>query len=135
MRRWKKASMTVEASYIVPVILMMFLMIVYLVFYFHDKDVLTGAAYEVAVVGAQNVRQDPSYDVQDLAALYWERIRGKCILFSDVAAEAEQDDHQIIVEVTAARGKMRIQTRATAHISQPEQAIYRVKKWKEVIEP
>ena len=51
-----KASTVIEMSYIMPVFLFLFLLIMYTVFYYHDKAVLNGAAAETAVLGAQAER-------------------------------------------------------------------------------
>lgn len=42
-------STVVEMSYIMPLILLMFVLIIHTVFYFYDRAVLNGAAAETAV--------------------------------------------------------------------------------------
>lgn len=51
-----KASLMVETAYIMPVIFLSFLIGVYMLFYFHDKNILLGAGYETAVVGSEKVK-------------------------------------------------------------------------------
>ena len=80
--RGLKGVITVELSYLLPIILMIFLTVVYVTFYYHDKNILIGAASETAAVGAQLERK-PDENVQtDLAGFYQDRILAKLILFS-----------------------------------------------------
>ena len=51
-----RGSVTVEMAYILPTVIMIFLLIVYTVFYYHDKNILNAGAGETAVRGAQHGR-------------------------------------------------------------------------------
>lgn len=48
-----QGSMTVEMSFLMPIILFLIMGCILSVFYYHDKIILSGAAYETAVVGVQ----------------------------------------------------------------------------------
>ena len=52
-RKYLKASSVIEMSYIMPVFLLLFVIIIHTVFYYHDKAVIYVAAGETAAVGAQ----------------------------------------------------------------------------------
>ena len=54
-RKSLKGSAVIEMSYIIPLFLGLFVLIMHTVFYFHDKAILNGAASETAVLGAQAV--------------------------------------------------------------------------------
>ena len=56
-KRTVSGVITVEMTYIVPMIFFIFVMIIYTVFYYHDKNILIGAAGETAVVAAQMTRK------------------------------------------------------------------------------
>ena len=73
---------TVEMSYLIPIILMVFLLTIYSVFYYHDKNILIGAASETAVLGAQMERKPDEKGQTDLETFFQDRIHGKLILFS-----------------------------------------------------
>ncbi|RKQ30339.1 MULTISPECIES: TadE family protein [Clostridia] len=47
---------TVEMAYLMPIIFMVFVLVVYTAFYYHDKQILIGAAAETTTVGAQQKR-------------------------------------------------------------------------------
>ena len=72
---------TVEMSYILPMVFWTFLAVIYMIFYFHDKNIMIGAAAETAVVGAQLERKPDEKDRTDLEGFYQQRIAGKLILF------------------------------------------------------
>ena len=43
---------TVEMSFLTPIIMLLVMSSIYAFFYYHDKNIIAGAAYETAVVGA-----------------------------------------------------------------------------------
>jgi len=51
-----KGSMTIEASYVVPIVFLVFVVIIYSTFYFHDKNIIKGSLYEVEAVIGQRER-------------------------------------------------------------------------------
>ena len=53
-----RGSAVVEMSYIIPLFLGLFVLIVHAVFYYHDKAVMNAAAAETAVLGAQASRRE-----------------------------------------------------------------------------
>ena len=52
-----KGSYVIEMSYIMPIFLGLFMLIIHTAFYYHDKAVLNGAAGETAVLGSQAARE------------------------------------------------------------------------------
>ena len=48
-----KASTVVEMAYLMPVVLLTWILVIFSLFHFHDKSVIAGAAYESAIVGAE----------------------------------------------------------------------------------
>ena len=51
MKKTVRGSLTVEAAVIVPILLWVFAVIIMLLLYYHDKNVVTVTAHETAVVG------------------------------------------------------------------------------------
>ena len=50
MKRYElQGSITVEMSFLVPMILFLIMSCILAVFYYHDKNILSGAAYEIEV--------------------------------------------------------------------------------------
>ena len=52
-----KGSLTVEMSFLMPMILFLIMGCILAAFYYHDKLILTGAAYETAVAGSTKARE------------------------------------------------------------------------------
>lgn len=130
-----KGSATVELAYMMPIIFLAFITTIYIIFYFHDKNILIGAAYETAVVGAQKVRWDEEDVKGEMEKLFQERVRGKFIFFSRASVEIEISKEMVNVEARASKRKMRMSTRQKATITEPEQYIRELRKvqnaWKQ----
>ena len=130
-----KGSATVELAYMMPIIFLAFITTIYIIFYFHDKNILIGAAYETAVVGTQKVRWDEEDVKGELEKLFQERVRGKFIFFSRASVEIEISKEMISVKARASRKRMRMSTRQTAAVTEPEQYIRKLRKvqnaWKQ----
>lgn len=118
-----KGIMTVEMSYLIPMILSIFLLIIYTVFYFHDKAILNGAAGETAALWAQIERRPEGSEQMDLNQFWSDRIESKLILFSEAAMEMNKSDDQVWVNVHAQKGKMRVEISRCALVVRPEERI------------
>lgn len=136
MKRWKKgkyknckrkgklqAILTVELAYLFIVLLSMFIMIIHAIFYYHDKNILQGAASETAVLWAQLERRQEDYKEMSAETFCQNRINGKLILFSSVSVSAAQSDEEIDVTVSAEKGFMKVSVRGTAAVVKPEDKI------------
>ena len=106
--RGLKGVITVELSYLLPIILMIFLTVVYVTFYYHDKNILIGAASETAAVGAQLERKPDENGQTDLAGFYQDRIQGKLILFSGAEATVNITRKWVEINVYAVRRWMQL---------------------------
>ena len=85
-----KGSTVIEMSYIVPLFLGLFVLIMYAVFYYHDKAVLNGAASETAILGVQAERRaDTHYDLEDF---FHGRVDGKLIYMTDADVTVSKTD-------------------------------------------
>ena len=47
-----RGSLTIELAYVFPLILLVFGVLLHVLFYYHDKNILLGAAHETAAYGA-----------------------------------------------------------------------------------
>lgn len=48
---------TVEMSFLMPIIMLLVMSSIYAFFYYHDKNIIAGAAYETAVVGSNKAER------------------------------------------------------------------------------
>ncbi|HCX06042.1 MAG TPA: hypothetical protein DHU67_04765 [Clostridium sp.] len=126
VKKNQNGSFTIEASFVVPIILMVFMASVYIIFYFHDKNILSGAAYETAVVGSER----KSYKKEELEAYFRRRIKGKLIVFSNVKENIEVEKEEITVTCSAKKRRMKINVSASVKQTEPETYIRNVRKIK-----
>ena len=47
----------VEMSFLTPIIMLLVMSSIYAFFYYHDKNIIAGAAYETAIVGSNKARE------------------------------------------------------------------------------
>ena len=127
-----KGSMTIEMAYIMPVVFLVFFLSVTGIFYFHDKNIISGCAYETAVVGSVKAREKDGVEESILNALFQERVRGKCILFAGAGAQIAITDNEIIVTATAKRGRVAVSVSQSAKITEPEKYIRDIRRIKNI---
>ena len=119
---------TVEMTYIVPVILLIFFLSIMGIFYFHDKEVIAACAYEAAVVGSAKAREKDGVTEGTVKAIFEERVNGKCILFGEVSGSVEVSEERIVVKASASRGRLRLFVSETASLIEPEETIRKYRK-------
>ena len=102
-------STVVEMSYIMPLILLMFVLIIHTVFYFYDRAVLNGAEEE------------------NLKEFFEERTSGKLILMTDPSVAITRTDNKIQVTAMVQKGRFELEVRQRAVIVNPEEKIRWIK--------
>lgn len=127
-----RGSITVEMSYILPAIILLFILTINTVFYFHDKNILIGGAAETAVLGAQMERQQG--ERPDMQAFFRERISGKLILLRLTGIEIKSEKKWFKVTVCAQKGKMKLCAEQKAAIAKPEKKIREKRKLESLLD-
>ena len=124
IKRSVKGSAVIEMSYIIPLFLGLFVLIMHAVFYYHDKAVLNGAASETAILGVQAERRaDTEYDLE---GFFRERTSGKLIYMTDVDVSVAETDEDVTVTADAQRSFMKLQISQKALSVKPEENIRRM---------
>lgn len=121
-----KGSSVIEMSYIMPIFLGLFVLIIHVVFYYHDKAVINGAAGETALLGAQGERGKT--EGYDLEAFFRERTEGKLIYMTEAKVSVDKTEKEIKVSVSAQRSFMKLEICQKARIIRPERRI-RQMRW------
>lgn len=124
-KRKISGSTVIEMSYIMPVFLGLFVLIIHTVFYFHDKAVLNGAAGETAILGVQSERKETAE--YDLESFFRERTDGKLIYMTDVNVSVSSTEEEIKVSASAEKSFMRVKVSQTAQYVEPEKNIRRMR--------
>lgn len=123
-------SITVEMSFLMPMILFLILSCILAVFYYHDKNIISGAAYETAVVGSTKAREREGVTSEELQELFEQRLQGKCILFPGVRAKIGVGEKEIKVEGRASWNRIQMSTVKYASVTEPETYIRDIRRWK-----
>lgn len=131
--KWNlRGSFTVEASFIVPMILLVIMACIFAVFYYHDKNILLGAAYEASVVGSSKSREVNGVDSDEIQSLVYERLQGKCIFLNHSQVEVGLSEEEIKVEVSASARRMEMSGSGKASITDSEKYIRDLRKMQNV---
>lgn len=117
------AVITVELSFLFPVILGILSLLFHTIFYYHDKNILIGTAAETAVIGAQLERKPNQRGEVDLTEVYRQRIHGKLILFPEAMAVCEITNIKVTVTIKAVWKKMELEVEQSAPLLHPERII------------
>ena len=123
-------SITVDMSFLMPMILFLILSCILAVFYYHDKNIISGVAYETAVVGSTKAREREGVTAEELQELFEQRLQGKCILFPGVRAKIGVGEEEIKVEVIASWNRIQMSTVKYASVTEPETYIRDIRRWK-----
>lgn len=118
-----QGSMTVEMSVLMPMILFLIMECILAVFYFHDKNILSGAAYETAVVGSTKAREKEGVKAGELETLFYQRVNDKCILFARPQVSVKVEKDEIEVAARGSRKYMKVSVIKRAAVTEPEKKI------------
>ena len=127
---YTNGSFTVEMSLLMPMILFLIMGCVLACFYYHDKNIIAGAAYETAVIGSTKAREKDGVSEGELNTLFQERTGRKCILFSRVRVISSVGKEEINVSATAKRRHMILTVKSSAAVTSPEKYIRDIRRIK-----
>ena len=89
-----RGSFTVEAAVIIPLIMWVFGILLHILFYYHDKNVLTAAAYETAALGCSRAGMEEL----ELEYYFFSRFEEKLLLFTRVECLVQIEEEQVSVK-------------------------------------
>lgn len=119
MRTREKGSFTIEAAILVPLLFFLFAATIRVFFYYHDKNILAGAAYETAVVGTERTE----WKEEELKQYYHNLTTGKLLWFPGASVHIEKTEDDIVVLAEAKYRGMRVRAEATMADTHPETGI------------
>lgn len=121
---------TIEMSYLMPMILLLIMSSIFGIFYFHDKAVLSGAAYEAAAAGGTKAREEAGVTAGEIEALFYERAGNKCILFDRIEVSASVEDDEIRIQGTGSKRGMTVSVLKSMPVTKPEKKIRDIRRLK-----
>jgi len=124
MSRRFRGSFTIEASVIVPVILMIFSLILTMLFYFHDKNVVVAISHETLVMGCGKEQ----ISAEELEQYLQRRVQRKLLLFEKVDVDAKVNDEKAGIVCSAKKKSMSMRVELHMCRTDPEQYIWKLKR-------
>ena len=95
LRKYVKASYTIEAAFLLPMIITIIVFIIYWMFFFHDRAVLSSAAYSAALKGSQMINGE---NVLELTKIKSEQlIKDRLIATKNLTTNVELRGKEIVV--------------------------------------
>lgn len=129
-----KGSTVVEMAYLMPVVLLCWMAVIFALFYYHDKNIIGGAAYETAIVGSEEWRWQKEIEDGKMEQYFQKRIENKLIFFDTVSVETAVVKDEFEVTAGAKKRKMRVSVKRSAALTVPEEKIRRKKVLQEIVE-
>lgn len=124
MKKFFRANLTIEAAVILPLVMLMFAGILTTMFYYHDKNIITGASYEVLTIGS--MEEEPKKE--EIGKQFQERLNRKLILFSKIYVDIWIEDHEIIMYCRAAKGRFHLEVQVSMSRTDPERYIRNIRR-------
>lgn len=129
-----KGSTVVEMAYLMPVVLLCWVAVIFALFYYHDKNIIGGAAYETAVVGSEEWRWQKKIEDGKMEQYFQKRIENKLIFFDTAAVEITVGKDEIEVAAKARKKRMRVAVKSSVALTVPEEKIRTKRILQEMIE-
>lgn len=133
VRRMCSASTVVEMAYLMPVVLLMWILVIYGILLFHDKVILSGAAYETAVVGSEQIHEE-EITKNELEDYFQKRINRKLLFLGSATVQIEIEENRITVSCKASKKGMSVNVVQGASITYPEKNVRRISMIKDGLE-
>ena len=128
MKKGVKGSLTIEATIIIPLCIFVIGILLYSLFYYHDKIVLHAASSETAIYGSYE--KEPSEE--GLENHIESRIWGRLLLFSDIEHQIKITRDEIEIISHTKQGPMSLSIRSMAKRTEPENYIRASRKIKKI---
>lgn len=123
-----RGSFTIEAAIIVPLILFIFGVLLHILFYWHDKNILMSTAHETAALGSS--RSDMAE--LELEYYFFSRMEGKLMLFDRVECVSHIEDDEVSVAWDGSKGSMVAKGEYSVSRTKPENYIREIRKLKKL---
>jgi hypothetical protein len=123
-----KGSFTIEAAVIVPLLLLVCAVLMQLLFYYHDRTVLTSVSHETLAYACGRGGMDEG----ELEEHFKARVKGKLMMFSNVKQEVILDGEKVTVTCQAGKQPLGIKIQCVTRKTAPEMYIRNVRKLEEL---
>ncbi len=122
-----RGSITVEAAVIVPLFLGVFALLIHVLFYFHDKNVVTAVAHETLVMKSM----DNEIEAEAVENYFCRRLGRKLLLFPGATPKAVVEKEGVTLECKATRKRFKIKIKLQMNRTEPEAYMRKMKRIEE----
>ena len=123
-----RGSFTIEAAVIVPLIIVIFGVLLHILFYWHDKNILMSTAHETAALGSSRDKMEEL----ELEYYFFDRMEGKLLLFDRVECISHIEDDKVTVTWDGSKGNMETKGSYSVSKTRPEHYIREIRKIKKL---
>ena len=127
MRRLR-GSFTIEAAVIVPIILLIFGVLLHILFYWHDKNILMSTAHETVALGSARTEMTEL----ELEYYFFDRMERRLLLFDRVECVSHIEDDKVTVRWDGSKGNMIAKGEYCVSRTKPEAYIREIRKLKKL---
>ncbi len=129
-----KASATIEATYIMPIIFLIYIVAIFLAFYYHDKIIISGICFETSIIAGQQSRIQETVEVQILEDYIYKESKEKLLLFPPGEVSIERQDNQVIVTIQLNHREITVFTKHQVNTKLPETILRKQEHRKELLD-
>lgn len=123
-----RGSFTIEAAVIVPVILFIFGVLLHILFYWHDKNILMSTAHETVALGSSRSEMEEL----ELEYYFFDRMEGKLLLFDRVECVSSIEKNSVTVVWDGSKRSMVAKGEYRMSRTKPEDYIREIRKIKKL---
>lgn len=128
MKRELNGSVTIEAAYVIPLILVVFGVTMTLLFYYHDKTLLLSAIQETAVY-ASSGEEKTKKQVQEHFEML---VKGRTILLEDIQVKVSNNERRHTVSCEAKNSILSFRAESHMERTEPENYIRTFRKLEKI---
>lgn len=104
-----QGSATVEMIYIMPIIFLVFLVVIYMAFFFHDKNALQGITYEAVVIGSSQYRTNDGIQEEEIIEFIQEKSATRMLFLPVPEVDITVTEDEITIVTSGSKNKLNIE--------------------------
>lgn len=118
-----KGSVTVEMAFLVPIVFSVIVIVVQILFYFHDKIILEGVVHETVTVCSSR----EEITEEEVERYFQEALGKRLLMFGYVETQVELAKDEIQMSCCSRRNRMQVEVSARMKSTAPETSIRRLR--------
>ena len=118
-----KGSVTVEMAFLVPIVFSVIVIVMQILFYFHDKIILEGVVHETVTVCSSR----EEITEEEVERYFQEALGKRLLMFGYVETQVELAKDEIQMSCCSRRNRMQVEVSARMKCTDPETTIRRLR--------